>query len=564
MLDPATITITGGSGDGAADGTATFQGNATAGTIIFTDASPTTVYESEIEGLNADIVLQASQTITTSGTFGSAQVLLQNNRNLTLQTRNQVGDGAGGINLTASADGVGLEFKTQGAGTITITGSTDGGAAGNVTVGKLTTASGALNITSNGTGSVALNGALTTAGGQVQVTSGSNITSSAAGTITTTAAADSGTGSGAVQINATGTGTISLTGAIDTTGASNTLAAASAGGQVDLTTADGAITVGTITTSGGAGVGQAGGNAAGINITTGGSAKAITINGALTALGGNGNGVAFFRSASSAGAASGVLSLIITTPAGTVQNDVLIATVGFRPSTAVITAPAGWTLIRRIDNAVVPANSLAVYRKTAGAGEPANYTWTFDTSTGSSGGIQSFGGVDTTTPINIELGQTTPSALTHATPSITTTVGNTMVVTAHAFSSAASWTPPAGMTEAFDVASVAVPFGGEHSMEGNFVFQAAAGATGVKTATASNDLDGGNTHILALQSGTAAGGTVTLTATGAITQSGVIAGTTLTTNSVGGTTLAGAITVTGFTATNATSGNISLITRPGL
>src|SRR5207249_4117067 len=46
LLDPTTITITGGSGDGAADGTATFQGAATAGTIAFTDASPTTVYES--------------------------------------------------------------------------------------------------------------------------------------------------------------------------------------------------------------------------------------------------------------------------------------------------------------------------------------------------------------------------------------------------------------------------------------------------------------------------------------------------------------------------------------
>src|SRR5205823_9826367 len=86
LLDPTNITITAGSGDGAADGTATFQGNATPGTIAFTDASLTTVYESEIEGLNAHIVLQAKQNITTSGTFGSTQVLVQSNKNLTLET----------------------------------------------------------------------------------------------------------------------------------------------------------------------------------------------------------------------------------------------------------------------------------------------------------------------------------------------------------------------------------------------------------------------------------------------------------------------------------------------
>ena len=179
LLDPATITITGGSGDGAADGTATFKAEAAAGTITFAEVSPTTVYESEIEGLDAHIVLQATQTITTSGTFGSAQVLLQNNRNLTLQTRNQVGDGAGGINLTASVDAANLEFKTQGSGTIAITGSTDGGAAGNVTLGKLTTSGGTLGVTTNN-GTMTLKNNLVTAGGAVTLTGatsfGANVT----------------------------------------------------------------------------------------------------------------------------------------------------------------------------------------------------------------------------------------------------------------------------------------------------------------------------------------------------------------------------------------------------
>src|SRR5205823_8068651 len=174
LLDPTTITITGGTGDGAADGTATFEGKLTPGTIAFVDPTLTTVYESEIEGLNADIVLQAKQTITTSGTFGGAQVLLQNNRNLTLQTRNQSGDGAGGIDLTASADAANLEFKTQGTGTIAITGSTDGFSVGDVTLGKLRTSGGTLSVTSNN-GTITLKNNLVTAGGTVTLTGATSL-----------------------------------------------------------------------------------------------------------------------------------------------------------------------------------------------------------------------------------------------------------------------------------------------------------------------------------------------------------------------------------------------------
>jgi hypothetical protein len=206
-----------------------------------------------------------------------------------------------------------------------------------------------------------------------------------------------------------------------------------------------------------------------------------------------------FRGGASAGAASGTLSLTISKPSGTVEGDVMIASIAVRPDTAVITAPANWTLVRRVDNANPNANSLAVYYKVAGASEPADYTWTFSTSTGSAGGIQSFLGADQGNPINVENGQNTASGLTHATPSVITTVNNTMLVTSHAFTSSATWTPPGGMTEVFDVASETVPAASGISIEGNCVIQAAAGATGAKTATASNDADVGNTHILALK-----------------------------------------------------------------
>jgi hypothetical protein len=206
-----------------------------------------------------------------------------------------------------------------------------------------------------------------------------------------------------------------------------------------------------------------------------------------------------FRGGASAGAASGTLSLTINKPSGTVEGDVMIASIAVRPDTAAITAPANWTLVRRVDNANPNANSLAVYYKVAGASEPADYTWTFSTSTGSAGGIQSFSGVDQGNPIDVESGQNTASGLTHATPSVITTVTNTMLVTSHAFTSSATWTPPGGMTEVFEVASETVPAAAGISIEGNYVIQAAAGATGAKTATAGNDADVGNAHILALK-----------------------------------------------------------------
>jgi len=203
-----------------------------------------------------------------------------------------------------------------------------------------------------------------------------------------------------------------------------------------------------------------------------------------------------FRSAASAGVDTGILTLTINKPAGTVLNDVMIASVGVRPNTANITAPAGWTLLRRTDNANTTAHSLAIYYKAAGAAEPASYSWTFDTSTGAAGGIASFSGVDTDNPIDVDAGQNTVAALTHTAPSITTTKSNTMIVAAFAMSSAATWTPPGGTTEAVDASSIVS--GNGEAVEMAYVAQASIGASGTFTATASTDPDVGNTETLAL------------------------------------------------------------------
>jgi hypothetical protein len=213
----------------------------------------------------------------------------------------------------------------------------------------------------------------------------------------------------------------------------------------------------------------------------------------------SGGGAIAFRSASSGSAGSGVLTLSIGKPAGTVQGDVMVASIAVRPETATITPPSGWTLVRRLDNASSVANSLAVYYKVAGASEPSSYSWSLSTSTGSAGGIAAFSGVDTSNPIDIENGQNTPSGLSHATPSISTTVADAMLVASFGFSSSATWTPPTGMTEAYDAASATVPNGAGEAVTAAYATQASAGATGTKTATASNDADVGNAHLLALR-----------------------------------------------------------------
>ncbi|HEX7025840.1 MAG TPA: LamG domain-containing protein [Gammaproteobacteria bacterium] len=193
-------------------------------------------------------------------------------------------------------------------------------------------------------------------------------------------------------------------------------------------------------------------------------------------------------------------TLTINVPTGTITDDVMIASIAVRPSTVNITAPAGWTLIRLVDQSGGNSNRLATYYRVADGSEPASYTWTFTgaTHTGAVGGIASFSGVDTATPIDSEAGQATAADTNHTAPGVTTTVTGGMLVTVHEFSSAVTWAPPGGMTEAIDVASLPTPDTLGLSMEMNYEQRSATGATGTRTATAASDADVGATQSVAL------------------------------------------------------------------
>ena len=196
--------------------------------------------------------------------------------------------------------------------------------------------------------------------------------------------------------------------------------------------------------------------------------------------------------------------LRINVPAGTVAGDVMVASIAVQPSTIVITPPAGWTLVRNNTQAAGSSSRMATYYRVATAGEPASYVWTFSgaASTGAAGGIMSFSGVNTATPIDAENGNTTASSLTHTANAVTTVSGNTMLVGSFEFTStptAANWTSNM-TTNAVDQGSVAGPSNAGIRLLMAYETRAATGTTGTRTATASGvTADTGLAYLLALR-----------------------------------------------------------------
>jgi Ca2+-binding RTX toxin-like protein len=188
-----------------------------------------------------------------------------------------------------------------------------------------------------------------------------------------------------------------------------------------------------------------------------------------------------FRAAASGGNAN-TSTLTIDGPAGVVQDDSLVAQVTVRGGTAAtITAPAGWTLLSRQNNGTTLAQ--AVYHRVATSSEPATYTWTFDGNRRASGGIIAYSGVDAANPIDASGGQTGSGSEVTA-PSIVTTAADAMLVGFFGIAHTATFTPPTGMTERYDVSSTT---GGEPvrtSSAGADENVAMPGPTGLRTATA--------------------------------------------------------------------------------
>ena len=164
---------------------------------------------------------------------------------------------------------------------------------------------------------------------------------------------------------------------------------------------------------------------------------------ALTRAGITGIGFRGAQSASS-GSSSSATSLAISRPAGTVANDVMVASITARTGsgTPTITPPSGggWTLIVNTNASTL---TTATFWKVAGtaAADPGPYAFTVSSSS-VAGGISAYFNVDTTNPINASNGAVSSSA-----PSITTTVANTMLVACFGRSGSSAIGAPSGMTD---------------------------------------------------------------------------------------------------------------------
>ncbi|MBI4093524.1 hypothetical protein HY417_01040 [Candidatus Kaiserbacteria bacterium] len=174
-----------------------------------------------------------------------------------------------------------------------------------------------------------------------------------------------------------------------------------------------------------------------------------------------------------------ITRLVLDKPASVAEGDFLLANVTLkRGAGIVVDAPTGWTEILGTDND--DRVSVISYWKVAGGDEPSTYTWSVDGRESMVGGITRYSGVDPNDPIDVAAGAVGNSR-TPTAPSITTSEAGEKIVAVFGVDSNASFTPPLGMTEKYDIS-----YGGAGPATSLVdALQASAGATGDKVATTS-------------------------------------------------------------------------------
>jgi hypothetical protein len=129
----------------------------------------------------------------------------------------------------------------------------------------------------------------------------------------------------------------------------------------------------------------------------------------------------------------------------------MIALVVVRTAGNTITAPTGWKLVLRQDSSA--SISTASYVKVAGSSEPDSYSWSFGTAGQASGGIASYLGVDTTTPVDAAHAQYNRLSSNVDNSGVTTTTANDMLVYAVGVTTATTVNVPAGFSEQWQTTS---------------------------------------------------------------------------------------------------------------
>jgi hypothetical protein len=131
--------------------------------------------------------------------------------------------------------------------------------------------------------------------------------------------------------------------------------------------------------------------------------------------------------------------------------------------------------------------------KVAGASEPASYTWSFGTAGQASGGIASYIGVNTTTPVDASHAQYNYITSNVDNSGVTTSTANDMLVYAVGIVAATSVNVPSGFTEQWRTSS-STSTTSEMSQE----LFASTGATGTIHGTL-NSANSNITYLIALK-----------------------------------------------------------------
>ena len=204
---------------------------------------------------------------------------------------------------------------------------------------------------------------------------------------------------------------------------------------------------------------------------------------------------------SAATGGSGGTSVVVTKPAGTALNDVLVSVVTVRGSSQTINVPTGWNVVTGLSSTAGGNLNQRVFYLVAGASEPASYTFSWTVIERGSASILAYRNVDTTTPIDSTVGAQISAASTSiVAPSISTTLVNEMLIgffgDAH---SGATFTTPTGMTNIFGAGTEPGSGSGPNGVRTLIAEQllTATGASGSRTATSSQNVANIG-HMLAL------------------------------------------------------------------
>ena len=153
------------------------------------------------------------------------------------------------------------------------------------------------------------------------------------------------------------------------------------------------------------------------------------------------------KGASSAATPAEASSITLSRPSAVSSGDVLVAVVDARLyASGVITAPPGWSLVRR-DSTALSALTQAIYIRTATSSEPSSYTWGLSSRVSAAAAILAYAGVDRGAPVAAVSGGTATRGSVVTAPSVTPPVADTTLVAFWATNGQTPITVPSDVSE---------------------------------------------------------------------------------------------------------------------